>query len=70
MSATLNQDDIKLLKSVFATKEDLKIELKKSERKIIRRVDLVDKFLDREHVSLARDVDKIKVHVGLPISSF
>ncbi len=82
MAPTLNQDDIKLLKQIFPTKSDLKTEIlqsekrivklmdekiKRSERKIIKRVDLVDKALDREHMKLVREVDQIKIHVGLPI---
>lgn len=69
MAPTLNKDDIKLLKSIFATKEDLKplattkqlkTEIKMSEMRIIKRMDEMDNFLDRETVRLARDIDKLK----------
>lgn len=69
MAPTLNQDDIKLLKSIFTTKEDLKplattkqlkTEIKMSEMRLIKRMDEMDNFLDRETVRLARDIDKLK----------
>jgi hypothetical protein len=91
MAPTLNQEDIKLLKGIFATKEDIKSikedlvsmesrfdkkfatkeDLQKivlaSEKKITERIDFMINVLDKEHVKLAKDVDKIKIHVGLPI---
>jgi alpha-N-acetylglucosamine transferase len=87
MTPTLNQDDIKLLKSIFATKADLKAfatkadlkklatktatkadlkklatktDLKNLEIRIIKRMDDMDNFLDRETVRLAREIDKLK----------
>lgn len=89
MAPTLNQDDIKLLKSIFATKEDLgsmenrfdkkfatkedlkplattkqlKTEIKMSTMRLIKRMDEMDNFLDRETVRLARDIDKLKPSV-------
>ena len=92
MAPTLNNDDIKLLKSIFTTKDDLKrfatkddlkrfatkddlkgfatkadlkklttkTDLRNSEVRIIRRMDDMDNFLDRETVRLAREIDKLK----------
>ena len=50
------------------TKNDLSaIEkiVKKSEGRIIKRMDYVDKFLDREHMSLVKRVDRIENHLQL-----
>lgn len=47
--------------SKYATKEDLK----GMEKRLTKRMDYVDKTLDREHVKLAKDVDRIKLHIGL-----
>ena len=56
MAPTLNQDDIKLLKGIFATKDDfysikndvisIKKDLRKTEAKLLRRMDYVDKTSD------------------------
>ncbi len=98
MTASLNQEDIKLLKGIFATKKDLvemekrqdkkyaaksdlnsfaakkdlkefatKKDLTAMEKRIIKRMDLVDIALDRDHIKLVRDVDQIKIQVGLPV---
>lgn len=40
-------------------------EVKKSERRVIRKMDFVDKVLDREHVKLVKRVDNIERHVGI-----
>jgi hypothetical protein len=86
MVPTLNQDDIKLLKGIFATKDDLtsmetrfgkkfatkedvKMIVKMSEKRIIKRVDEMDKFLDREHMKLVREVDDLKLRLPLSISN-
>lgn len=53
----------------FATKEDLKKVISASEKKIIKRVDFMINVLDRDHVKLAREVNQIKIHVGIPISN-
>lgn len=93
MAPTLNQEDIKLLKGIFATKEDLvsmegrfdkkfatkedlkafatKEDLKRvvvaSEKKIIKKVDFMINVLDKDLMKFAREVDRVKIHVGLPI---
>ncbi|MDP1743641.1 MAG: hypothetical protein Q8L51_02515 [Candidatus Amesbacteria bacterium] len=69
MAPTLNQEDIKLLKGIFATKDDLKNEIKMSEKRIIKRVDEMDIFLDREHMKLVREVDDLKLRLPLSISN-
>lgn len=93
MAPTLNQDDIKLLKGIFATKDDLtsmetrfgkkfatkddlkvfakkddlvnfstKTDIKNMETRLIKKIDDMDNFLDRETVRLAKQIDKVKLN--------
>ena len=65
MAGVLTKDDIQLLKSIFATKDDLKSELKKTEKRLIKRMDFISNSLDRNTMEVAKDVDRIKTRLGL-----
>ena len=59
MSATLNQDDIKLLKSVFATKDDLVAMEKRQDAKYVTKNDLstMEKRVDSKLVAMEKRQD-------------
>ena len=66
---TLNQTDISLLRSIFATKDDLKNELnplKKDIRKIKKDINMVIDHFDHSHLELRARVDRIENYLKIP----
>lgn len=79
MAATLNQDDINLLKSIFATKDDLgsmekrqdakyatKAELKIGFSNIEKRFDDMDMALTKYSQDIETRIERLEVAVGIP----
>ncbi|KKU28870.1 MAG: hypothetical protein UX80_C0009G0038 [Candidatus Amesbacteria bacterium GW2011_GWA2_47_11b] len=70
MSATLNQDDIRLLKSVFATKQDLVAMEKRQDAKYVTKNDLtglearIEKRFDDLDFSLIKYSKDIEARIG------
>ena len=65
MAATLNQDDIKLLKSVFATKDDLDAKVDSLEAKINVKFDDLDVALIKYSKDIEPRISKLEDVIGI-----